>query len=118
MPDGSSALAVLGHDLHLDHQGLIGVLGPAVGARLTGSAAVVEEIRISDVAAWQGQRLDDGVLGVAVAGRLGRRWPALPAARGPPAGTGPGGGSRSAPAPACWPPGARTPRGQGSRWPP
>jgi hypothetical protein len=30
---------------------------------------VVEEIRISDVAAWQGQRLDDGVLGVAVAGR-------------------------------------------------
>ncbi|MER7004757.1 hypothetical protein ABT297_17150 [Dactylosporangium sp. NPDC000555] len=66
LPDGSGALAVVGHDVHLDHQGLVEVLGPAVAARLTGSAPVVEEIGITDVAAWQLQRLDDGVLGVAV----------------------------------------------------
>lgn len=69
MPDGSSALAVLGHDLHLDHQGLVQVLGPAIEARLTGGDPVVEDVRISDVAAWQRQRLDDGVLGAAVAVR-------------------------------------------------
>ena len=69
LPDGSSALAVYGHDLYLDHQGLVGVLGPAVSARLTGGEPVREDVRISDVAAWQQQRLDDGVLGVAVAGR-------------------------------------------------
>lgn len=69
LPDGSGALAVLGHDLHLDHQGLVQVLGPAVAARLAGQTPVAEEVRITDVAAWQRRRLDDGVLGVAVDGR-------------------------------------------------
>ncbi|SRR6266540_4522001 len=69
LPDGSSALAVLGHDIHLDHQGLVQVLGPAVAARLAGTEPVVEEVRISDVAAWQRQRLNDGVLSVAVGSR-------------------------------------------------
>lgn len=69
MPDGSGALAVLGHDLHLDEQGLVQVLGRAVAAQLAGTEPVVEQLRISDVAAWQQQRLDDGVLGLAVDAR-------------------------------------------------
>lgn len=88
LPDGSSALAAYGHDLHLDQQGLAQVLGPAVAARLTGAEPVVEQVRISDVAAWQRQRLDDGVLGVAVAGRRD-------ALRGTPACPWPTGGDRA-----------------------
>src|SRR6266545_2953814 len=38
-------------------------------ARLAGTEPVVEEVRISDVAAWQRQRLNDGVLSVAVGSR-------------------------------------------------
>ncbi|MGC4892263.1 hypothetical protein [Micromonospora sp. DT31] len=69
LPDGSGALAVVGHDIHLDHQGLVEVLGPALAAHLTGAPPVREEVGIGDVAAWQQRRLDDGVLGAAVEGR-------------------------------------------------
>jgi len=67
--DGSSALAVVGHDLHLDRQGLVQILGPAVAARLAGVAPAVEELGIGDVAAWQEQRIADGVLEPVAAAR-------------------------------------------------
>lgn len=69
LPDGSGAVGVVGHDLHLDEQGLWQILGPALSAHLTGAEPVREQLRISDLADWQQRELDGGLLGFAVEAR-------------------------------------------------
>ncbi|UYM03629.1 condensation domain-containing protein [Solicola gregarius] len=74
LPDESGAIGVVGHDLHLDEQGLWQVLGPAISAHLTGTEPVREQLRISDLADWQQRELDGGLLEFAVeAGRTAVR---------------------------------------------
>ncbi|UPK75772.1 hypothetical protein MU582_03790 [Nocardioidaceae bacterium SCSIO 66511] len=69
LPDGSGAIGVVGHDLHLDEQGLWQILGPAMSAYLTSTDRVREQLRISDLADWQQHELADGFLGFAVEAR-------------------------------------------------
>ena len=69
--DGSgwSALALCGHDIALDNQGLHLNVGPAIAAHLRGDEHALDEIRPSDFADWQRRRLTEGVLMHAVAQR-------------------------------------------------
>lgn len=63
------ALGVIAHDIALDRHGIHAVLGPALGQAGTdagGDDAPNEGLRPRDIAAWQQEELDGGVLSAAV----------------------------------------------------